>query len=64
MDRSELPIGFSMALAMNPDAMQKFASLSEEQQKEIIEGTHNIKSKDEMHRYVSNIVANKTDTRV
>lgn len=30
MQRDEVPLGFSMALAQNPDAMQKFAMLSEE----------------------------------
>ena len=31
MTKDEMPIGFAMALAMNPEAMQKFATLSEEQ---------------------------------
>ena len=30
MEQGEMPIGFSMALAQNPQAMQKFAMLSEE----------------------------------
>ncbi len=59
MERNEMPVGFAMALAMNPEAMQKFATLNEEQQKEIIKGTHLVGSKDEMHRYVNDIVRNK-----
>lgn len=51
-----MPIGFAMALAMNPDAMQKFATLSESQKQEIIAGTHAVKSADEMHRYVNSLV--------
>ncbi len=39
MKREEMPIGFSMALAQNPEAMQKFANLSEEKKKEITERT-------------------------
>ncbi len=52
MEQNEMPVGFAMALAMNPKAMQKFAFLSEEKKQEIVEGTHSIKSKEEMHRYV------------
>ena len=44
-----------MALAQNPDAMQKFAMLSEEKKKQIIDGTHSVKSRQEMHEYVNKI---------
>ena len=56
MKREELPVGFSMALAQNPEAMEKFALLSDDKKKEIINGTHNIESKREMHEYVNNII--------
>ncbi len=55
MDKTEMPVGFSMALAQNPKAMEKFAKLSEDKKQEIIEGTHSINSRNEMHRYVDNI---------
>ncbi len=58
MKRDEMPVGFSMALAQNPDAMQKFALLSEEKKKEVINGTHSIKSKEEMHKYVNKLISN------
>lgn len=57
MKRDELPIGFSMALAQNPEAMQRFAMLSEDKKQEIIEGTHAVGSKREMHEYVNRIVS-------
>lgn len=59
MTKDEMPIGFAMALAMNPEAMRKFAVLDEEQKKQIVEGTHAIKSRDEMHRYVASLVNEK-----
>ena len=59
MTKDEMPVGFAMALAMNPEAMQKFATLSEAQKKEIIEGTHKVQSRDEMHQYVNSLVDNK-----
>lgn len=54
-EQSEMPMGLGMALAMNPAAMQKFASLSETKKQEIINGTHTISSKAEMRQYVENI---------
>ncbi len=63
MERNEMPVGFSMALAMNPRAMENFTLLSEEKKQAIIAGTHSISSKDEMHRYVNALALNsKTDT--
>lgn len=56
MNQDEMPVGFAMALTMNPDAMQKFATLSEGQKREIIEGTHALKSREEMRRYVDSLV--------
>ena len=64
MQRNELPIGFAMALSMNPDAMREFALLSEDQKQEIIAATHSIRSSEEMHRYVSSLaISRTTDTK-
>ena len=51
MEKGEIPIGFGMALAMNPEAMKKFSDLPEARQKAIIDGTHNVNSKSEMQQY-------------
>lgn len=56
MEKTEMPLGLGMALAMNPEAMQKFSSLTEKQKNEVINGTHAIASKKEMQQYVQNIV--------
>ncbi len=58
MDKNEMPIGFSMALAMNPAAMQNFALLSEDKKQQIINGTHSVKSREEMQRYVDSLKFN------
>ena len=55
MKRDEMPVGFPMALAQNPDAMQKFAMLSEDKKRQTIDGTHSVKSKQEMHEFVNNL---------
>ena len=59
MTKDEMPVGFAMALAMNPEAMQKFGTLSEEQKQQIIAGTHAVKSRDEMRHYVDSLVNSK-----
>ena len=59
MTQDEMPVGFAMALAMNPEAMQKFGALSEEQKQAIIAGTHTVKSREEMRRYVDSLVNGK-----
>ena len=51
----DLPVGFGMALAMNPNAMESFSALPEQEQDQIIEHTHQISSKQEMHDYVQSI---------
>lgn len=56
MKKDEMPLGFGMALAMNPEAMEKFAQLDEEKKQTIINGTHGVHSREEMHRYVERIL--------
>ena len=57
----EIPIGFSMELAKNTQAMSAFSTMSESQRNNVIETAKNIKSKQEMEQYVSNSFAqNKT----
>ncbi len=59
MERNEMPVGFAMALAQNPKAMEKFTMLSEDKKREVIAGTHSVNSRDEMHRYVNGLVSDK-----
>lgn len=51
----DLPLGLGMALAQNSNAMKYFASLTEDNQREIIEQTHKINSKNEMHLFVQSL---------
>ncbi len=57
MEKGEIPVGFGMALAMNPPAMEKFSALSEEKQRAIIDGTHSVNSKSEMQQYVRSLLS-------
>ncbi len=55
---TEIPMGFSMALAQNLPAMQYFAGLSENQRNQIVKQTHQIQSKEEMQSFVSSLTKN------
>ena len=56
MKMEDLPLGFGMALAQHPEAMARFSALSEEEQKAIIDGTHAVRSKQEMQAYVESLM--------
>ena len=48
----ELPIGFTMELAMHADALNRFSRLSKDEQQRRIDGAKKVKSRDEMRSYV------------
>ena len=56
MKKHEVPIGFSFALAQNPEAMEKFAMLDDSKKQDVIDGAHFVKSKQEMHEYVNKLI--------
>ena len=51
----DLPLGFSMALAQNPQALSRFAELNETQRQAVVAQTHAIGSKKEMKAFVANL---------
>ncbi|MDD6032099.1 MAG: hypothetical protein PUC47_01225 [Oscillospiraceae bacterium] len=51
----EIPMGFGMALAQNAQALEAFSRLSDLQQQQIIDGTHEIESKQQMQAYVQQL---------
>ena len=50
----DLPLGFSMALAQNPEAFRQFGELTEAQQNELIRKAH---AKTEMQALISGILS-------
>lgn len=54
----DMPMGLSMALSKNLEAMNYFSNLTQQQQQKIIEQTHQINSKKEMAEYVNNLPNN------
>ena len=55
IDNDELPIGFTMELAMHSDALNRFAGLSKPEQEKIVNGARTIESRQEMRNYVENM---------
>lgn len=55
MESNALPLGFGMALAQNEAAMKKFESMSEAEKQSLIQRTHQVDSKSEMRRLVSEL---------
>ncbi len=56
MENYKMPVGLGMALAQRPEAMEKFAALSEAKKQEIIAGTSSVSSKEEMRQYVEKVI--------
>jgi len=56
MDQQDLPLGFTFTLALNPEAMQTFSSLSKERQEEILQKARSVSSKREMKSLVNSLV--------
>lgn len=57
---TELPLGFSMAMAKNPKALTDFSNMSDAQQRELIQKCHNVTSKSEMQKLVDSITNHET----
>ena len=52
---NSLPIGFGMALAMNPPAFNAYSSLTEEEKDALIERAHHASTVEEMHEIVAKL---------
>ena len=55
MDFYKVPIGFGMALSMNPKALNAYSAMTEAQKQEILNRAHNANSEREMHDIVNSI---------
>lgn len=55
IQNEELPIGFTMELAMHSDALNRFAGLPKAEQDRIVNGARTVESREEMRNYVENM---------
>lgn len=56
MDYYKVPVGFGMALAMNPPALNAYSAMTEEQKQAILSKAHSAHSQQEMHKIVNSII--------
>jgi len=56
MDLQQLPVGLGMALAQRPEAMKKFADMTEMEQKIVINKAHVVNSEQEMEALVADLM--------
>lgn len=54
-EEKELPLGLAFQMAMNEQAMARFAAMSEPEKQNAIERARNVKSKQEMERLVNEL---------
>ena len=52
----ELPIGFTMELALHSEALNRFAKLSTEEQDRLVDGAREVHSREEMQKYVEHML--------
>ena len=57
MDFHKVPIGFGMALAMNPPAWNVYNAMTEVQKQAIVNRAHSARSEREMHELVASLVS-------
>ncbi len=59
MDFYKVPLGFGMALARNPLAMNVYSAMTEEQKQAVLNRAHNARSETEMHQIVDGLSGNR-----
>ena len=57
MERNEMPLGFTFALAQDPKAMKAFSELPQDKQDEILQRAHGMTSKEGMQALVDSLTA-------
>ena len=55
LGQPEMPLGLGMALMMNPNALDYYSKLPNEQKRAVIEHTHSISNKADMQAYVESL---------
>lgn len=52
---NDMPLGFSFSLATNQNAMEKFASMTDPEKRQVLETARSIRSKQQMEHFVDSI---------
>lgn len=54
-NQKDMPMGFVFQLSMNEQAMEKFASMTEEEKSQVLEAARNVTSKAQMRGIISDL---------
>lgn len=54
MRNEDIPIGFTMELSQHENALSAFSSLTNDQQRQVIDGAKQMRTREEMRNYVEN----------
>jgi len=57
MEFDEIPMGFGIALAMNPPAWNAYSAMSAERRQAILKKARNAETKEQMHQIVNSLAA-------
>ncbi|WRS26165.1 hypothetical protein U6B65_07305 [Oscillospiraceae bacterium MB08-C2-2] len=55
-NHADIPVGLTMALAQNLNALNKFSHMDAPQKEQFVQGAHQVNSKEEMQAYVNNLL--------
>lgn len=55
--KGELPVGFTMALAQDKAAMERFSAMAEPEKQAVLTRAHEVRSKQEMRQLVSSLTS-------
>ncbi len=61
MDFYKVPVGFGMALARNPVALNVYSAMSEAEKQAILNRAHHARSEQEMHQIVNGLSGYRQD---
>ena len=59
MDYYQVPTGFGMALARNPQALNAYSAMTEQERQEVLNRAHNVRSEKEMRDLVASLYGNR-----
>lgn len=59
MSKPDLPLSFVMNLAQNESALKKYEAMSKSEKADIINKSHNVKSREEMRSFVNSLSDNQ-----
>lgn len=55
MEGQEMPIGFAFQMALNQNAMENFARMTEDEKKQVLDAARNVHTREQMRSVVEDL---------